>query len=271
MIWDRLLHAAELSSLPYSACHPMSIQTRRKSRRHELDSSRQIAVMVFRASDGNPGESTDRGIEAKIVDISTNGFKLECAKAFEFEEKLVVEIRRQNETTIRVAADVRWVQPKADSRTWFAGCLISDSFPPDYIDEIARLGILDRRNSDRQTVQQEAIGRWELSGEDIPVRIVDVSAKGIGLVVDQPVEIGKRIRIRLEQTHSITARALWAKKSPEGFHVGCEVLEGSPFSIIENAVCESETEFDEQVPGYTVVPLLGISFLLILLIRNLLF
>lgn len=248
----------------------MSIQTRRKSKRHELDASKQIKVHVIRTEESEHLEPSEKKHPAQIVDISLNGFKISAEAAFEFQEKIVIEFPRRNEESIKASAQVRWVQPNPEGNSWSAGCLLSDSFPPDYIDEISQEGILNRRDSNRLPTSQMAVGRWELSQSDQQMKIVDVSAKGIGLMVEEEVEIGKRIRIRVNDDISITARSLWQKQVEGGYKIGCEVLEGSPYSIVQSVVAEAGAS-ENRDNRYQTLTFCGLSFLLVLLLRGLFF
>lgn len=245
----------------------MNNKSRRRSKRHELDASKQISVNVFRIQDG---AFQDQGepVEAKIVDISANGFKVNSKTAFEFQEKIKVELPRQNGETVITVAEVRWIEPNADDRSWSAGCLIEDAFPQEYIDEMAQAGILDRRSSVRHQTDQPAIGRWELTQTDFPITVTDISANGIGLLLEEEPELGKRIRIRLEDSNSITARAVWQKPVEGGFQVGCEVVEGSPFAIIEASLSHALQGAEEKMGRYQVLSLCGMSLLLVMLIRE---
>lgn len=247
----------------------MTLQTKRRSKRHELSPSKQIDVKVERLD--HDGRTTRETIKAKIVDISLNGFKLSCHMAFEFQEKLVILLpRRDGKDSILVTAEVRWVQPMGKS--WSAGCLIAESFPDDYIDEISQDGILDRRTSDRHLTDQNAVGRWELSQQDAPIAIRNVSANGLGIFVREESEVGKRIRIKLKGSDSsITAKAVWQRKVDKGYQIGCEVLEGSPYSVIESAITESSSAAVTPLKRYQSLTFCGISFLLVILIRNLFF
>ena len=245
----------------------MNSKSRRRSKRHELDSSKQLAVKILRDR-SEQSDADSKALEAKIVDISVNGFKLNSKTAFEFQEKIRVELPSSDGKSITTTAEVRWIEPNPNGRSWSVGCLIVDAFPQKYIDEMAREGILDRRASARHKINQTATGRWELTPEDQTVKIVDVSANGVAIFIKEEAEIGKRIRIRLGDQRAITARAVWQQPQGDGFVVGCEVVEGSPYSVIEASLSNALQGVEDKMGRYQVLSLCGLSLFLVMLIRE---
>lgn len=239
----------------------------RQSQRHQINASQQIEVQLLRTVRGAEGESTEQ-CDARVVDISLNGFKLQCPIALGFQEKIRVEFPGHDDGPILATAEVRWVEPNADEHNWSAGCLLSEPFPREYIDQMAKDGVLDRRSSPRRKTDKQATGRWELSPEDFPLTISDVSAQGVRIHTEYPCEIGKRIRIRIGDRTGLTARAVWQQETSEGYLIGCEVTEGSPYALIEANL--SDVLHSSQPPArrYQVLALGGLSLMLVMLIRH---
>lgn len=245
----------------------MKTPSRRKFKRHALDSTKQISVQVFRVLSDRTDEDTET-ISAIVVDISPNGFKLETSTSFGFQEKIVVHLPRESGETVQTPAEVRWVEPTADGKSWNAGCLVSGCLPPSYIDELANLGVLNRRNAVRHKTKQKAVGKWEMTQQEFPVRIIDVSNHGVGLLLDHEPEIGKRILVKGQNSSSMTARPVWKKKVDQGYLVGCEVVEGSPYMVIEGSLSKALQRGEEKSSRYQVLSLCGLSLFLVLLIRE---
>ncbi|MEE2640233.1 MAG: PilZ domain-containing protein [Planctomycetota bacterium] len=249
----------------------MPIESRRKSKRHELETARQIPVRLRRV--GAECEPAERVEAAGVVDISRNGFKLEAECPLAFREKLLVELPSPiGGEGIQLHAEVRWVQPDNASATWSAGCWIPETFPTDYLDEISQQGLLDRRVQTRERTDQPATGRWEHGGQEMPVSIRDVSSKGVSLLVSEEIEIGKRIRLRVGKVSElVTARAVWQESVPGGFLVGCEVIEGSPYSILEDVVLEARRNLERASGHYQTLILCGLVLILVVFLRDLIF
>jgi hypothetical protein len=248
----------------------MSSFSIRKSRPQELSSAKQIKVWVHRndcvsshaencdfstAEDVGGGgsalmtapkmEASVQGkkerIEAQIVDIGRNGIRLESSITFEFQEEIVIEIPGIGESPqLFVVAQVRWTQPTKNGSAWSAGAILSENFPEHFLNEIAKKGLLDRRGAPRLALAAEAVGQWELSTEGFPLSVSDVSATGIGVVIDKPCEVGQRLRISFDgetqDADTITAKTVRQREVAGQYLVGCTILKGAPYLFLNRSV-----------------------------------
>lgn len=261
--------------------------SRRKSKRHDIHASQAIKIKVRRF--GTLSETTEQEladgtvvekaptemVDATILDVSRNGLKLQAKTGFEFHERVVLEINRKNGSQICVAAQVRWVEPQASGKKWVAGCLIASEFPPDYIDEMAESGMLERRASPRQSIQKDAMGRWEMTQKDCDISIVDVSGSGVAILIDEIDSIGKRIRITfsegMPEEVRMTAKAVWQKPVDGRFLVGCEIIEGSTYKLLGQAVAKEYVDQVKRHRTYESMTFIGVSAMIVLLIRQMFF
>lgn len=254
-------------------------QSRRKAKRHEIPGDQRIDVQIFRNGCGSDCTDNNEIVAAEIVDISLTGLKVESATAFEFEEKILLSIRRtSSEKPIEIPAQVRWVQPvgksKKESAVWAAGCLLRDSLPADYIDEISDSGMLDRRISPRIRIEKEATARWEMSQDDFVVQIQNISSNGIGIVVPKDCDVGKRIRIEIDKGTSehffLTGKTIRHNPVDDGIFVGCEIAPGSANSLSKYAQ-ESLSLMRESPRTYKKLVVSGLSLLLLIIARQVFF
>ena len=277
----------------------------RSSHRHEIKREDWIAVTIRRPNDSDnvdsvsiesgqhdpaecelPEKDTEspldefkgETLEGFIVDISTTGIKLRSSHSFSFHEILILEIPRGDSAeSIFVTAEVRWTQPDRNvEETWSTGCIIADEFSADYINEIARKGVLDRRQSKRESTNEFAKSRVESMAKDHDITISDVSATGIGFLSPIHVESGKRIQIEFRdqdddgRIERFTVRAIRSTEVEGGYFVGCKLLRGSTYKILGQAVAakvRAATDYRRMVPALN---LFGMVLLIFFIIRDLL-
>lgn len=254
-------------------------EQRRRTKRHEISGDQRIDVNVFRNAKVTDCRDDNESVVAEIVDISLTGLKLESTTAFEFQEKIVIAIRcDSNDEPILLPAQVRWVQPvnkgRKKSNAWAAGCLLEETLPTDYIDEISASGMLDRRAAPRIQISKNATARWEMSQADFEVQIKDISSTGIGIVVPKDCEVGKRIRIEVdkgtERQISLTGKTVRQNAVDDGMFVGFEIAAGSADGLKEYA-----TDFLSEKPElrrpYQTLAFSGISLVIVMIVRQLFF
>lgn len=247
----------------------------RNSRRHDLNENQWIEIMVKRDQEETDADNRPSCVAATIVDISQTGIKIRSEVPFEFHESLVLEVpRTYSDQTLGLIATVRWTQPDEDTEMWMAGCVIADEFPPEYINEIARDGIVDRRNNGREKISIEANGRFELSSDSFPINISDVSLTGLRLFSPKACEVGSRIQVTFdeeERSERFTARTVFQSEVDGGYLIGCRVLEGSPYSLLGRSVQPEAPKRNLADVGKKSLAVVGIGFMLIWLVRQLFF
>jgi hypothetical protein len=89
----------------------------------------------------------------------------------------------------------------------------------------------DRRASVRYRCEKTAVGRAFIASSyrSVSARVVDLSVGGVGLVVDQPLEIGTRLHVELDGPASIplelVAEIRNSVQQPDGsWRCGCELV-----------------------------------------------
>ncbi|MDG2471476.1 MAG: PilZ domain-containing protein [Pirellulaceae bacterium] len=99
---------------------------------------------------------------------------------------------------------------------------------------------MDRRGAPRLALAAEAVGQWELSTEGFPLSVSDVSAAGIGVVIDKPCEVGQRLRISFDgetqDADTITAKTVRQREVAGQYLVGCTILKGAPYLFLNRSV-----------------------------------
>lgn len=246
----------------------------RSTVRHEVKTEEGIPVRIRRPAKNLGDCATGREskiIEGHLVDISENGLKIRSHFAFSFHEKLLLELPQLNwSEPLVVAVEVRWTQPDHNiEETWSTGCVISESFPDGYVDELARNGYIDRRESSREDFDQIAQSKIESVASSHEVVIVDVSAHGIGLRSPVPVEVGRRMQLEFRDKNQdgklekLTLRTIRTRVVDGGYFVGCKVLKGSTYRILGQSLSATITP---PVPVNRVFKSLNLLCMIVLIL-----
>lgn len=175
------------------------------------------------------GDNRTETIKATLVDLSCGGAKLRVAERFLLDSKLTFRIEAEGlANSIEVAADICWTRIAVGSE-WWLGCAFTPRMPYELIRELAEVGVIERRESERQEIQIDVSASYELGSTRIPVQITSLSPGGFCLTSPEAVTPGSRVLLRIEQdTDKITkerlisAKSRWLVECDEGYVVGCE-------------------------------------------------
>jgi hypothetical protein len=178
--------------------------------------------------------------EADLLDIWKDGAKLLASYCPQIQETLHLEIKiPELGHEISLPATVRWRQP-ASGDTWRLGCAFAETLPENVLGQLAVLGYVERRKDPRQKVNIEAHARWELAKEEIPIRIVSISAGGLGITCPQTGKIGERLLVRLgdDQTGPVFvhARAVWQMPVGGDFLIGCALASRADHELLRGSL-----------------------------------
>lgn len=184
------------------------------------------------------GDNRTETVKATLVDLSCGGAKLRVAERFSLDSKLTFRIESDGlKNSIEVAADICWTRIAVGSE-WWLGCSFNPRMPYELIRELAEVGIIERRESERQEITIDVSASYELGAARIPVRITSLSPGGFCLCSPEPVTPGSRVLLRIEQDANevakevaneqlISAKSRWMVECEKGFVVGCEFADSS--------------------------------------------
>ena len=174
-------------------------------------------------------ESGDETVQAQLLDISQRGLKLSVP--IELANDEVFRVRLANDelgVDVIESAQVCWARKQEETDSWTVGCKIQQQIDKNTLEDLVEHGLLDRRFSGRRPVTGDALAQWELSGESVPVQLLNLSAGGFCLASDQPTKIGSRLKLILSDddgrsSGEILARARWQREFDNGYLIGCEM------------------------------------------------
>ncbi len=175
------------------------------------------------------GDNRTENVQATLVDLSCGGAKLRVADRLSLDSKLTFRIEAEGlKTSIEVAADICWMRIAVGSE-WWLGCAFTPRMPYDVIRDLAEVGFIERRESERQETKIDVAASYELGTARIPVQITSLSPGGFCLTSPEAVTPGSRVLLRIEQDADqltkerlISAKSRWLVQVDQRYVVGCE-------------------------------------------------
>ncbi len=241
---------------------------RRSDRRYTIDRDADLTVSLDKC------DGTSEFIHAELLDLSARGAKFKIKEPIAVEEVLAVKIQFNDpKQIIATSGKVRRVSPGDD---WWFGCEFDVPIKAEVLTELSQTGVLERRENYRRQVSFEAIAKWELHQDTVPVRILDYSPDGgFCLTSAHAGEPGQRVQLQFEQgngTVQVCGVARWQVETETGYVVGCEQHRNSP-SI--GTLIQRKDETDDcsrplltaRQTGYLALGIVGILVALTLMVR----
>jgi len=89
----------------------------------------------------------------------------------------------------------------------------------------------EKRSHLRMGMDCPASGRLAGSGEALEIRVLDLSAQGVGMLLQQPLSPGSRLEIRIAPARALVpplhalAEVVHVNACPDGYRAGARILE----------------------------------------------
>jgi c-di-GMP-binding flagellar brake protein YcgR len=233
---------------------------RREPRFMVTDSDRvRVALRRGGAADAEP-------LEARLLDLSPNGARVELAAAVTFHESVLLTVASEElGLDLTLTASVNWIRPTSDDQ-WTVGCSIAPQLPEPCIQALFSKGLLERRKAARQPLEVSASAHWELQPSPVTVRLLDVSPGGFSLIVPTAVAAGSRLILAAGGDAAdvpavrISAKVRWHIHSAEGHAVGCEFVASQGYAQLSAALPQPErARRRRKGRGLSLVSLVGLG------------
>jgi len=220
----RWLTGQSFSSEPRSATAPTS------ERRVWLRHAANLNVQCKQAS-----EESEGGVQAVIRSISRGGLQLIAPRRFEPGSILSVESGSpQDENRLTMLACVVHAQPHGEGE-WTMGCRFSSELDTEQLQAFgaarARPQPSDPRGWSRYHCDARAVYQRVNGGDSTnhPARVVNISAGGVALQVDEPVAVGELLSTELHDSAerpivTILACVVRVQSAAEGQILGCQFI-----------------------------------------------
>lgn len=201
----------------------------------------ETEVVVQRRFDCEPRE-----VRGRLLDLTVSGAKLSLDAVLPVEESVTLYFRfGELNLNFMVDAQIRWVRAAAGEQ-WWLGCAFAPKMPEEHLASLAGKGYLEWRPEARRKLDLSAGACWEMTqGEDIPIRIADLSSGGVGLRSPRAAAPGQRIIIHAADTNGqridIPTRCQWQVESAGDHWLGCSFLDATGFARLSEVARHAET------------------------------
>lgn len=195
-----------------------------------------ICVKVQRAYKGD-----DVPILAELLDISSSGARICCNEPVGENDELTISATPCDlPNSFTVGGVVCWTTLGSKGR-FYAGCSIEPIIPSCVLDDLAKAGILERRQEVRQDTSVTLPARWEMDRVQGEATILNISRGGISLLMPQPGIVGHRICLTVtngdQKPTYVFVKARWQVNTDEGSFIGCEISDNATFRQLAPRAC----------------------------------
>ena len=224
-----------------SSCGEFPVNTkttlnRRKERRFKTAIGQRLQC-VCAVSDGQPHEGS-------VVDISQSGLRVLCTGPFEANQEFTVELKTDDRSLGTYRGQIRRVEPWVGGQS-VLGCQLHDKVPSEVLEELARLGIINRRRDVRVSWNQPAKMSWELQPGEIDIQIEDCSLGGLRILANREFPSNVRLRIRInvgdERDAIFDTRPVWQYQREDGFEAGLAFTSRAVPAVIADMLADWDT------------------------------
>lgn len=199
---------------------------RPRSPRHELVREDGITVSLRQFD----GDECVREISAVLKQISLGGARLITHCPLQMDDRFRIRVCFQEiEFESVLDGRVAWARPlRGDD--WLMGCAFSPELPELLLDELARYGYIDRRQSGRILTRTPAAIRHQVSQITRPAHIIDFSHGGVCLEAADLQHLDSLLDLLWDEEagrqHQATIRVRWHVEQPcdRSHLLGCEFL-----------------------------------------------
>lgn len=181
-------------------------------------------------------EDGTRQASAKALDLSRHGAKLEIDESIAERQHIEIELTPNGwDTSISTSGQTRWIRPIREN-VWWMGISFDEPIDAERMDRMACQGFLDRRQDQREPVDQEIVARCELSEGPVSMTLRDFSVGGIGIWSPREINPQSRLLVAVGEKnldgHPVVARVQWVCRNEQGdgYFAGCTFVakEGYP-------------------------------------------
>ena len=194
----------------------------------------------------------DAEVDAVLLDISAGGAKLKTGEPLPQGKQLALQLNSPElNGVVRVDATVCWTQLGSKGE-WILGCCFEPKIPCMVLDQLAKVGVFDRREDRRQDVDISSTAAWELAADVASVCIVDISPRGFCLVSQQPGKPGANVMLKfLEQEDQavVTGRCRWQTETEQGFSLGCEFASTKDYTTLRRIQTTQDAQHSAEKRG----------------------
>ncbi|MDA1012993.1 MAG: PilZ domain-containing protein [Planctomycetota bacterium] len=251
----------------------MKQTVQRSEYRYTLVDGRNIQVQVAHTLD----TANTTVVAGEVRDLSTSGTKLVTTGP----------VRIRDHVSLRLLADeigfdeyrtgqVRWTRLGRDFQ-WYSGVVFDQQLTSKLLVDLAAKEYLERRQAERFDVSISSQARREMTFDEIPIELLDVSSTGFRLKSAADMIPGERVMVELaDEDHghlTFQAHVRWVDRDEGNFTAGCRFLSAETFSKLAAFMPEQVKLAERRSTRRWVWSIAGFVFAWcgLYLFRNLLF
>lgn len=182
-------------------------------------------------------EHTRGVVDAHLNNISVGGVQLTLPYRVKNGHPLSLRLQSPSSTRV-VGCVVRWTVP--DNKGWVAGCQFDEALEQEFLDDLARSGILERRGHQRFEVALACRLRGEGGTSEQGGWIRDYSNGGLRVEVPARIEPGGKAMVSLVdedgEVHRMIVFTQWCEGNTGAYQVGLRFLNDNAAFMFLNCV-----------------------------------
>jgi hypothetical protein len=198
----------------------MAPDYQRQSDRYELSGSNEH----FKCSIIDDGSTTPIGVILNNVSVGGAQVTLPYRVLEGHEFKLQMGSERGVLET--AACTVRWTVPGHDG--WVCGCQFKTQLDNAFLDDLARVGVLERRDNLRFDIAVDCKVRVEGNPAEHAATLVDYSNGGVGMTIAGEIPIGRKALLQVDGPDGSPVRFFthiqWCERGQRRYKAGLKFL-----------------------------------------------
>lgn len=159
-------------------------------------------------------------ITALVGDISRHGMRLQLPEPLTIQESAALVLRSDVlKFEFSLCADICWMRPEKNGR-WSLGIEFVPELPPGVMQKLMDHGVIERRESPRQSWKRPVRLRWEPETTEHQAVLWDISQSGF-CILSPHRATRKAVVLGNDGAGSLSGTTQWQLSLGEGYLVGC--------------------------------------------------
>ena len=159
-------------------------------------------------------------IVALLGDISRHGMRLQLPEPLTIQESASLVLRsEQLKFEFSLSADICWMRPEKNGR-WSLGVEFVPELPHGVMQKLMDSGVIERRDSPRQTWKRPVRLRWEPDTTEHQAVLWDISKSGF-CILSPHRATRQAVLLGNDGAGSLSGTTQWQLTVGEGYLVGC--------------------------------------------------
>ncbi len=174
-------------------------------------------------------DASARPVEVILNNISVGGAQVTLPHRVLEGHEFQLRMGSKHGVLRTVTCTVRWTVPGHDG--WVCGCQFKTQLENAFLDDLARVGVLERRENLRFDIAVDCVVRVEGTPDEYSATLVDYSNGGVGITIDGEVPVGRKALLQVDGPDGSPIRFFthiqWCQSGPSRYKAGLRFLRDS--------------------------------------------